>query len=136
MHQKRDQQKISRLVECSQCSALRTGGEPCEDCGFFPKRRPDAIVFADGELVRLDKKCQPIAVRDPHDQLRWHAQLTFIAQQRRYKAGWAAHKFKERFGHWPPRSAPPPMEPSPEVLSWVRSRAIAFAKAQQKATAA
>jgi DNA repair protein RadD len=26
-HEKRDQQKISRLVECSQCGALRTGGE-------------------------------------------------------------------------------------------------------------
>jgi DNA repair protein RadD len=30
----------------------------------------------------------------------------------------------------------PPMEPSREVLSWVRSRNIAWAKAQQKATAA
>ena len=29
-----------------------------------------------------------------------------------------------------------PIEPSPEVLSWVRSRMIAYAKARQKASAA
>ena len=59
-HEKRDQQKISRLVECSQCSALRTGGEACPHCGFLPKRRPDAIIFAEGELARIDKSGRPI----------------------------------------------------------------------------
>ena len=50
-HENRDQQKISRLVECSQCGALRTGGEACAHCGFLPKRRPDAIIFGEGELA-------------------------------------------------------------------------------------
>ena len=54
-HEKRDQQKISRLVECSQCGALRTGGDACPHCGFLPKPRPDAIIFAEGELARIDK---------------------------------------------------------------------------------
>jgi DNA repair protein RadD len=136
-HAKRDQQKISRLVECSQCSALRTGGEACPHCGFLPKRRPDAIVFAEGELARVDGSGRPINSSDPHERMRWHAMLAHIAGERGYKAGWVSHKFKEKFGTWPPTSRPiPPMEPSREVLSWVRSRNIAWAKAQQKATAA
>ena len=56
--------------------------------------------------------------------------LTQIATERGYKAGWIAHKFKEKFGTWPPPRSAPPIEPSPEVLAWVRSRNIAYAKAK------
>jgi hypothetical protein len=59
--------------------------------------------------------------------------LTHIAEERGYKPGWIAHKFKEKFGHWPTRRYVPQIEPSPEVLSWVRSRNIAYAKARAAA---
>jgi hypothetical protein len=52
--------------------------------------------------------------------MRWCAMLTHIGMARHYKPGWAAYKFKEKFGFWPPRPTPVPMEPSREVLSWVR----------------
>src|SRR4029077_12487340 len=38
VHAGRDRQATLRLVKCSQCDALRTGGEPCPHCGFLPKR--------------------------------------------------------------------------------------------------
>jgi len=136
-HRKRDKQTTSRLVECSQCNALRTGGEACAHCGFLPKRRPDAIIFADGELARVDRKGNPINSSDPHERMRWHAMLSHIAGERGYKSGWVSHKYKEKFGTGPPVSRPiPPVKPSLEVLGWVRSRNIAYAKAHQKATAA
>jgi superfamily II DNA or RNA helicase len=134
-HAKRDQKTISRLVECSQCGALRTGGEACPHCGFLPKRSPDAIIFAEGELARVDKNGRPIESSDPHERMRWCAMLTHIGMARHYKPGWAAYKFKEKFGFWPPRPAPVPMEPSREVLSWVRSRNIAWARAQEASAA-
>jgi ribosomal protein L32 len=99
----RDQKTISRLVECSQCGALRTGGEACPHCGFLPKRRPDAIIFAEGKLTRVDRNGRTIESSDPHERMRWHAMLTFIAMDRHYKPGWAAYKFKEKFGSWPSR---------------------------------
>ena len=68
--------------------------------------------------------------------MRWHAELTYIAAERGYRAGWVAHKYKEKFGGWPAVRAIEPRRPSPEVRSWVRSRIIAFAKASQKAAAA
>jgi hypothetical protein len=54
-----------------------------------------------------------------------------FAQQRGYKLGWAAQKFKEKFGAFPPWSwnGAQPVQPSPSVSSWVRSRNIAYAKA-------
>lgn len=130
----RDRVAICRMIECSQCGALRKGGEPCPHCGFMPKRRPDAIVFRDGELARVDRQQRkPERISDPAERIRWHGMLTYIAAERGYRAGWVAHKFKEKFGIWPAVRTIAPIEPSAEVLSWVRSRNIAFAKAKGKA---
>jgi DNA repair protein RadD len=63
--------------------------------------------------------------------MRWYAMLTGIAMERGYKAGWAAHKYREKFGTWPPVRTITPRQPSAEVLSWVRSRNIAWAKAKE-----
>ena len=64
--------------------------------------------------------------------------LVSIAKERNYKPGWAAHKFKKKFGSWPPRGGPevPSIDPSPEVLAWVRSQNIAWWKGQKSAGAA
>jgi DNA repair protein RadD len=131
-HEARSVQTTSRLIECSQCGALRTAGEACGHCGFLPKRRPEAIVFREGELGRVDRRRRSAtAYSDPAEQMRWHGMFVHIARERGYKAGWAAHKYKEKFGAFPPRgSSPQPIRPSAEVLSWVRSRMIAYAKAR------
>jgi DNA repair protein RadD len=125
----------SRLVECTACGSIRTGGEPCEHCGFLPQRRPDAIVFTDGDLGLVDRKSRSTATAfDPHDRMRWLAMLYFIERERGYRQKWARCNYKEKFGTWPPYGSPlPPIEPSPEVLSWVRSRQIAYAKRRSQA---
>jgi DNA repair protein RadD len=131
-HAARDRGTIGRLVECSQCGAMRTGGEKCPHCGFLPQRRPDAIVFREGELARV-KYGEARSMLTPEDRLRWHGMLRHIAGERGYKPGWVAHKFKEKFGDWPAARHVPSIVPSPEVLSWVRSRSIAYAKARKTA---
>jgi DNA repair protein RadD len=121
----------SRLLECSQCGAIRTAGEPCGHCGFFPKARPEAIIFRDGDLGLVDRENRTVhALSDPNERMRWHSMLTYIAKERGYRPGWIAHKYKEKFGTWPPVGAVKPIPPTPEVLSWVRSRSIAYAKAK------
>ena len=134
-HKSRSQEATSRLIECSHCGALRKGGEPCPHCGFLPKRRPDAIIFREGELARVDRDSMPVQSSDPNERMRWHAMLTHVAMQRGYKPGWVAHKYREKFGTWPAARTITPSEPSPEVVSWVRSRAIAYAKARQNTSA-
>jgi DNA repair protein RadD len=135
-HNSRSQAQTSRLIECSQCSALRTAGEKCPSCGFLPQRRPEAIVFRDGELAPVNRNSRIAnSMIDPHQRMRWHAELTYIAAERGYRLGWAAHKYKEKFGTWPATRAIKAIRPSPEILSWVRSRNIAYAKGRQKAAA-
>jgi hypothetical protein len=55
--------------------------------------------------------------------------LTFIARQRGYHPKWPAINYKEKFGVWPPwGEIANPAPPTPECLSWVRSRLIAYAR--------
>jgi DNA repair protein RadD len=123
----------SRLLECKQCSAVRVAGEPCSQCGYFPRRRATAVVFKDGDLGLFDRDSPTTAtVHGPLERADWHAMLIHIAQQHGYKPGWASFKFKEKFGVWPPNGDIDPIPPAPEVLSWVRSRNIAYAKMMQK----
>jgi superfamily II DNA or RNA helicase len=124
----------SRLLECTQCSAIRTAGEPCPHCGFLPKRPPRSIAFTDGELGLVDGTRSAHAQNyGPAARAQWHGMLTAIATSRGYKPGWAAHKFREKFGTWPVTRHAVPVAPTPEVLSWVRSRNIAYAKRQSSA---
>jgi hypothetical protein len=125
----------SRLVDCSQCGALRTGGEACRHCGFKPSPPPKYIVAADADLARVNRDRNSVGVFfGPEERAEWHAMLAHIADEHGYKPGWTAHKFKEKFGMFPPWGASPaPIEPSHEVRSWVRSRIIAYAKGRARA---
>ncbi len=67
------------------------------------------------------------------DKLQFFRQLLWIAAERRYNPGWAAHQYKQKFGAWPSVRFADPMPPDDTVRSWVRSRQIAYAKAMQKA---
>ena len=70
------------------------------------------------------------------DKARFYRQLLGFAKERGYKAGWAGHKFKEKFGTWPASRFAEPLAPDEAVRSWVRSRQIAYAKAMEKAKSA
>ena len=121
--------QIGKLVECTQCSAIRLAGQPCPHCGFLPKRPPRDVFVADGELGLVRDGRANGNVYDPETRRQWHGMFSYIASERGYKPGWVAHKFKEKFGTFPPYgSMPNPIPPTPEVRSWVRSRMIAFAK--------
>ena len=122
----------SRLLECKQCGSVRIAGEACAHCGYLPQRRGEAVVFRDGDLGLFSRRAttdsyRPLAAAD------WHGMLAFIAMKNGYKpVWWARFKYKEKFKTWPATWDVDPISPAPEVLSWVRSRNIAYAKAMKK----
>jgi DNA repair protein RadD len=114
---------------------VRFEGQPCPVCHWRPVARAIPVDFVDGELG-LVARDRSVVMLSPSftDQRDFYAQLLWIASERGYQPGWAAHKFKEKIGDWPPptmrrTSAVPP---TAAVRSWVRSRQIAFAKAKAK----
>ena len=132
-HQTRLDFPSRSLLECSQCGALREGGKACWHCGFMPSRQAKA-VFLDGELALVDRHQQHKAGDDPVVRAQWHGMLAYIAFERGYRPGWVAHTYRKKFGRFPEWGAETsPIAPSPEVLAWVRSRQIAYAKAKGRA---
>jgi hypothetical protein len=123
----------SRLLECSQCGAMRIAGEPCCACGFLPTPPPRPFTVGDGDLGLVEGRRAIPNVYDPAERARWHAMLKAIELERGYKTGWARRNYLEKFKTWPTMwGDPPPIPPTPEVRSWVRSRLIAYAKAKAK----
>jgi DNA repair protein RadD len=115
--------------KCPKCTFLKPPKtRTCPACGFDPQPRCN-VVAADGELVEMASR---FAVRAPSmtEQATFYRELKFYAGERGYKAGWTAHKFREKFGRWPNRlDHLPPLEPSLATLGWIRSKQIAYAKA-------
>jgi DNA repair protein RadD len=134
-HEKRKVGGEFRLRECPECNALMAI-PPCGHCGWMPKPRARDVEVADGELGLVTGGRAQAPLYDPAICGRWHGMLAFIARDRGYKPGWTAHKYREKFGSYPPWGAViEPIPPSPEVNSWVKSRQIAFAKAHNRGPA-
>jgi len=106
----------------------------CPQCGFKPERK-SGVEVEDGELRELTDGKKKLKFTQA-DKQAWYSQLLHIAEKRGYKPGWAAHKFREKFKTWPAARTVTPLQPSAEVLAWVRSRDIAYAKARAKGRAA
>jgi superfamily II DNA or RNA helicase len=135
-YHKRDGIKLPK--ECPQCAYLRPPSTPtCPNCGFTATP-VNKVHHAGGDLYELTPDKTPI-VDDASvivRQQRLYAELAFIARDRGYRRGWVAHKFKERFGHWPNGlDHLLPVAPSDSTWRWVKSRQIAFAKSRSRSAA-
>jgi superfamily II DNA or RNA helicase len=129
--QKRDRGETPKLHECPSCKAVMVA-PPCGACGWRPQPRGRAVDFEDGELGLVVGGTARASEYTEAARISFFQQLRSVQQTRSYKQGWTAHKFKDKFGHFPPRSYNdlPPAIPTDAVLRWVRSRNIAYAKAR------
>jgi superfamily II DNA or RNA helicase len=132
-HEARKSEHKEPFCECPQCGEMRLRGFGCDACGWEPKPRGQGIDYIDDNLIELGN-----TERQHIDQLAFYRQLRGYAANKLTKSGapyspkWAAHKFKEKFGHFPPWAwnDHSGIEPSDATLRWVRSRQIAYAKAR------
>ena len=132
-HRARSTGKARSLAICPECAAVRLEGDPCPVCGWRPRPKPAPVKVADGELGQVDRALR-VRGHDwtPDEKAAFHRQLRWIGRERDYKDGWAAHKYKEKFGAWPDARSPEPEAPDAAVRSWVRSRQIAYARGRAK----
>jgi superfamily II DNA or RNA helicase len=134
-HQKR--QAATRTEEktltCPDCKCVFTGSRTCPDCGYYFAPRGRIVETVDGQLVEIGQ----YMARDRLEELEFYLQLRAISEERHYRAGFAAHRFKERFGKFPPFAwnAFPSVAPSMATRRWFKSRQIAFAKARERLSA-
>ena len=118
-------------AKCPSCGALWIWkSDECGECGHV-KKKIAQIQVVDGELQELAVANSKLKI----DNRQFYQELMHYAVSRGYKEGWAAHKYKEKFGVFP-KNIPKDMKPpSPQTLSWIKSRMIAYSKSKQRITA-
>ena len=132
---KKDEGK--KASKCPSCGLLKEIGQHvCPQCGFAPEKQPRVAVI-DGRLVELEHKKEnkpkKVSEYSKQEKRAFYQMLLHIAIQRGYKRGWAAYAYKAKFGSWPDlRGAVGPMEPSEDVIRFVKYLAIRRAKGRQK----
>jgi DNA repair protein RadD len=112
--------------QCPQCAFLKPPRMArCPACGFVAQAMSD-IETSDGELVE-------VTGRKTEGKVSFYAQLKYYGYEHGHKPGWAANKFREKFGVWPDRfKHVPPSEPTPRTMAWIKSRNIAWAKSRRR----
>lgn len=121
--------------ECSQCHFMKPAGVyVCPKCGFKPLMGEDVDVDETRGLKKLGKGEK---IYSRQEKQSWWSQIKFYQKQRESTGksisdGWCAHTFKKKFGVWPKGLHDTPIEMSPEVSNFIRSKQIAWAKTQQK----
>jgi len=121
--------KEKKEAICPACKVLWTfSGKICGACGF-EKKKPTGVDMVNGELLELVANNQKLMI----DNKQFYAELLYYCKAKGYKDGWAANKYREKFGVFP-RSIPQDIAPpSPSTMKWIQSRNIAYAKAKRVA---
>ena len=114
---------------CPSCKFIKPAGtRKCPKCNFEPERQND-IEVRDGELHKLDRKTKKPATPDRKQHV--YSQLLQVARNKGYSPGWVSHKYRAMFDVWPRNMRDVPATPTAELLSWLKSQQIRFAKARE-----
>jgi hypothetical protein len=81
---------------------------------------------------KLDEELQ--AVKEEGERSLLFSQLRYIALERGWKPGWAAHFYKTLYGSWPDRGweKVPPMRPTEDLYHLVDRRQRSFGQAMKQ----
>jgi superfamily II DNA or RNA helicase len=120
-------EKEKKEAKCPKCSVLWTW--PSNVCGACGHTKPiRAVASVPGELQKL----QGMGDQARQVNQEFYSEILFYAKMRGYKEGWAAHKYKEKFGVFPRGLHTTPKPTSHKTAGWIKSRNIAWAKSQVK----
>jgi superfamily II DNA or RNA helicase len=115
----KEEPQLPRVRVCEQCYAVLPAAlQQCPECGAATTRAANTLREVGGELLEVTES--PLIAQ----RAEWDRLCTFAAA-RGYKPGWARYRFKELFGHAPPRSFPAPCSLSaPQPMSDDSKRAL------------
>lgn len=138
VRERRDEQKQNQPKEitCGDCGTVFKARRDCPNCG-------SQIVPASAPVPVHESDLQEVKPETLNRQASWDEKARFMGELKTYCAahainpGWAAHKYRAKFGVWPndPRvkEARPTQAIRPETASWIRSQNIRWAKSKEKA---
>lgn len=129
--QKRKGKQKRKLGPCKQCGFMQEiYSKTCPQCGVDRPIKMTSVNVIEGNLNKGGKKTA--ILRDSKSE---YLQLLYYAREKGYKDGWAYMKFMERYDGRKPDWNWKYLEPRQtgmELIRWIRSRNIRYAKARDK----
>jgi superfamily II DNA or RNA helicase len=121
---KKQAEKKDRV--CPNCGVIKKT-KICQKCGHVTESKQCEVEIADGEIGKVVRHSK-------EEKQAWFSQLLCYAKSKGYAHGWAANKYREKFGVWPKSLHEGHDQPGQDVLNWITSRQIAWRATQKKKT--
>jgi DNA repair protein RadD len=128
-----------KLKECPECGYF-VKGRFCQECGHELKKysefvNGEVVEFEDGKMVEIIqhdiKENNPNKHYTPEDKRIFFGSLKGYGLKHGYAKGWAANQYRNKFQVWPNAyKDAPAIEPTKEVLSFIRAEKIAYRSRQ------
>jgi superfamily II DNA or RNA helicase len=116
-------EKVKKEAKCGGCGALWIWPDKvCGECGWT--RPMKQLENVPGRMVELDTNQKGFV----NANQTFYSEVLYYSRMRGYKDGWAAHKYKEKFGAFPNGLDIVIKTPSQKTLGWIKSRHIAWAR--------
>jgi len=131
---KQKRKTLPTMITCQNCKFVYfPKSDHCPECGHFYKKWGRDVNMADGDLeeVKTGKKAASKLTKQE-----WYSQFLWYGDIKGYRDGWTSHKYKEKFGVWPRNLRRDKVQAGPEVLAYIKSRNIAYARAREQARVA
>lgn len=112
--------------ECRTCSFVVPPGKVvcpnCQTAIAWPRRAPETV---EGELEEIGSRARTVGRAE---RQRWYSGLVYLARHRGKRPGWAAHRYRDKFGVWPRGLSDMAQAPAKDILNWDQSWRIRMAK--------
>jgi len=116
-------EKAKKEAKCGGCGALWIWPDRvCGECGWT--RPMKEVLNVPGKMIELE-----MGKSTTGENQAFYSELLYYSRMRGYKDGWAAHKYKEKYGAFPRGLRADTKAPSVKTLGWIKSKFIAYAKA-------
>lgn len=126
-----------KQMTCPCCTWVFGGSPKCPQCGYQMVPLGKAVPVHEADLQEVKREASKL-----NRHVTWDEKRQFFGMLRQYCAehgkgnGLAAHRYRDKFGVWPNDDrvkGAPLTQPSEDVLNWLKSRNIAYAKRRPNA---
>ena len=122
--------KEKAMMTCDMCSHKFTG-KRCPQCGYDVKDYGKKVALIEARLEQQGRSKKSRAT--PEEKRMFYGMLEYLRREKGYQDGWAAHKFRAKFGTWPNSYKDTgPILPDMKFNNWIKYQNIKYWKSKKK----
>jgi len=127
--------KLPRIFVCVNCGHTFSGQLRCPECRTRLEIQPHhELISTPEDLIQVTRGAAGIEVADKQrtysevQRRNFYAQLLGYCKEKGYKYNWADHKFRAKFGEWPPwpMTSIIPQRPTDLVTAYCHGQQVAW----------